>query len=63
MTTELNVADVLWDLSPLYRGVDDQAIDQDIEKLKGAVSAFSGEYRGKIEEISSRGAGPTHAPP
>ena len=48
MTTELNVADVLWVLSPLYRGVDDQTIDQDIEKLKGAVSAFSSEYRGRI---------------
>ncbi|MFQ5586166.1 MAG: M3 family oligoendopeptidase [Thermodesulfobacteriota bacterium] len=52
MDTELNVADVVWDLTPLYKGVDDPAIDTDIERLKGDVSAFSSDYRGRIEDIS-----------
>ena len=52
MDNELKVNDVTWDLSPLYRGLDDPAIEEDIEGLKAAVASFSADYRGKIDTIS-----------
>lgn len=50
---ELNVKDVIWDLSHLYNGIDDNKIKEDIEKLKKEVSAFSSDYKGKIKDMTA----------
>ena len=35
--------DVLWDLSIFYSGVDDPAIQRDLDKVQGMADAFAGE--------------------
>lgn len=45
--------DVVWDLSPLYAGVDDSQIDQDMQALEADAQAFAGQYRGRIAELSA----------
>lgn len=49
---ELNVKNVIWDLSHLYNGIDDNKIEEDIGKLKKEVSTFSSDYKGKIKDIT-----------
>lgn len=44
--------DVIWDLTSLYRGINDENIQKDIEDIRSKVRAFSTRYRGKIKDIS-----------
>lgn len=39
---------VRWDLSPLYSGILDPKIDQDISRLEGMAKAFRDAYKGKL---------------
>src|SRR5664279_6409138 len=45
--------DVLWDLSIFYSGVDDPAIQRDVEKLMGMADAFAGRYRGQVASLDA----------
>lgn len=40
--------EVRWDLSPMYKGVDDPAIDADIARLEELAKEFHGAYKGKL---------------
>ena len=40
-----------WDLSALYRGMDDAAITRDIARLKKDATAFTASYRGKVAKL------------
>ena len=46
-----SAAGVAWDLSDLYRGVDDPAIDRDLAEAMKRAEAFATAYRGKIATL------------
>ncbi len=46
-------AGVRWDLSDLYAGPDDPAIDADLERCVGQARAFAAEYRGKLGSLDA----------
>jgi len=53
MTTELETQrtgaeEIAWDLSDLYAGIDDPAIEQDISKTNEQVAAFEAAHRGNL---------------
>jgi oligoendopeptidase F len=52
MTAKLGSENVIWDLTPLYRGINDENIEKDIESIKNQVASFSSKYRGKLKDIS-----------
>ncbi len=52
MTAKLGSEDVIWDLTPLYRNINDENIEKDIETIKSRVTSFSSKYRGKLKDIS-----------
>jgi oligoendopeptidase F len=43
--------DVRWDLSDLYAGIDDPAIDRDIKRTDERAAQFSATYRGKMTAL------------
>ncbi|MGH7789666.1 MAG: M3 family oligoendopeptidase, partial [Candidatus Binatia bacterium] len=49
ITTDLAVAGVAWDLSALYRGPADAAIDADLAQALERAQAFAARYRGTID--------------
>ena len=40
-----------WDLSDLYRGIDDPQIAADLESYKNFCAAFADRYRGKLSAL------------
>ncbi|MFN8930212.1 MAG: M3 family oligoendopeptidase [Alphaproteobacteria bacterium] len=42
-----------WDLSHLYRGIDDHAITRDLSQIAKDTAAFSSAYEGKIKKLSA----------
>ncbi len=53
MAAILGSENVVWDLTPLYRGINDENIEKDIEIIKNRVASFSTKYRGKLKDLSS----------
>jgi oligoendopeptidase F len=51
--THTGAENVIWDLSPLYAGVDDPAIEADMRRLESQVDAFVQKYRGRVAELSA----------
>jgi oligoendopeptidase F len=49
-------ANVAWDLSDLYEGIDDLAIERDMEAAKERAAGFETAYRGKIASLTARDA-------
>lgn len=45
--------DVLWDLSIFYSGVDDPAIQRDLDKVMGMADSFAATYRGRIASLDA----------
>ena len=45
--------DVIWDLSVFYDGLDDAAIEADIDKLIRQADDFQGRYRGAVADMSA----------
>ncbi|MEO0561364.1 MAG: M3 family oligoendopeptidase, partial [Chloroflexota bacterium] len=45
--------DVIWDLSVFYDGLDDPAIDEDMDALTEDVDAFVAQYRGMIADMDA----------
>lgn len=59
MTTTLppsSAHGVAWNLQDLYRGLDDPALDRDLESALARAQAFDAAYRGKITALSADGA-------
>jgi len=44
--------DVLWDLSIYYSGIDDPAIDTDIEKVQSMADDFVAKYKGRVKDLT-----------
>ncbi len=44
---------VRWDLSDLYAGIDDPAIDRDIDQTNERADQFGATYRGKVTTLDS----------
>src|SRR5450432_1555409 len=42
---------VLWDLSDLYKGMDDPAIERDFTESQSKAEAFAARYRGKVATL------------
>jgi oligoendopeptidase F len=49
--------DVSWDLSDFYQGVDDPAIDRDLDAADRAADAMAARYRGHVAELGARELG------
>src|SRR5262245_12695823 len=45
---------VIWDLSVFYQGIDDPAIQHDMDALTARVEAFASRYRGRIASLSGQ---------
>jgi oligoendopeptidase F len=50
-TTIESANQVRWDLSPLYRDIDDPRLDADLSKLTRMAKHFSATYKGKLAEL------------
>jgi len=46
-------AGVRWDLSDLYAGPEDPAIDADLDRAREQGKAFASRYRGRVAELSA----------
>ena len=44
--------EVTWDLSHLYAGVDDSAIDRDLDEADARADELAQTYRGRVAELS-----------
>jgi oligoendopeptidase F len=44
---------VVWDLSIFYSGIDDPAIDKDMQSLSARVDEFAAQYRGKVASLDA----------
>src|SRR5260221_582217 len=44
---------VLWDLSELYKGIDDPAIERDLKDILATADQFAERYRGKVAYLSA----------
>ena len=42
-----------WDLSDMYKGMDDPKINADLEKLKKTAISFAKKYKGKLEKLKA----------
>jgi oligoendopeptidase F len=51
--THTGAENVIWDLSPLYAGVDDPAIEADMRRLESQVDAFVQNYRARVAELTA----------
>jgi oligoendopeptidase F len=45
--------DVVWDLSALYTGIDDPAIERDIAENAARAEQFAAKYRGRVAQLST----------
>ncbi len=45
--------DVLWDLSIFYTGIDDPAIQRDLDKVQSMADEFAAKYRGKVASLDA----------
>lgn len=52
MNDNLGSEHVTWDLTPLYKDINDENIKKDTEDIKKRTSDFSSQYRGRIKDIS-----------
>lgn len=41
-----------WNLADLYKGIDDPAINADLDRIRTSAEAFASKYKGKLAEIS-----------
>ncbi|MFO0867279.1 MAG: M3 family oligoendopeptidase [Gemmataceae bacterium] len=48
-----SAANVAWDLSDLYKGIDDPAVERDMQAAKERAAAFERAYRSKIATLSA----------
>lgn len=55
MKDKLGTEEVIWDLTPLYKGINDENIKTDIDLIRRRVKVFSTKYKGKIIGISPNG--------
>ena len=46
---------IVWDLSVLYHGVDDPAIEKDIQKVATLADEFAATYKGKVASLDAAG--------
>ena len=46
-----------WNLNDLYRGLDDPAIERDLERIDGECAAFETTYKGKLAELAASSEG------
>jgi oligoendopeptidase F len=53
--TATGAEDVRWDLSDLYDGLDDPALEADAEQALAAARAFAERYRGRVGELDAAG--------
>lgn len=55
MTNNHNKSSVLpaWDLSDLYKSIDDKQVKTDLEKYRKGVAAFAKKYKGKLETLDA----------
>ncbi len=44
---------IIWDLSIFYSGVDDPAIQRDMDKLTADAEAFAAKYKGRVSQLSA----------
>lgn len=44
---------VVWDLSPLYAGLDDPAIQTDMQAIEESAKRFQNEYRGRVASLDA----------
>ena len=51
----LGVSEVLWDLSDLYAGLEDPAIQGHMERCLSAAEGFAARYSGKVKTLDPRG--------
>ena len=42
-----------WDLSDLYKGIDDPQIDKDLQKYRHSALQFAKKYKGRLEKLSA----------
>ena len=49
-------ANVAWDLGDLYTGIDDPAIERDMQSAKDRAASFESTYRGKIATLTDKDA-------
>jgi oligoendopeptidase F len=54
MTKTNSTKNPSWDLSPLYRGINDPNLKKDKAKIKNLASSFSGKYKGKVKTLSAK---------
>lgn len=53
VTFRTGAEEVTWDLSDLYRGIDDQAISQDLDDADARADKLAETYRGKVGSLDS----------
>jgi oligoendopeptidase F len=53
--TRTGAEDVAWDLSDVYTGPDDPALDADLEDARGSAAAFRGRHAGRLAELDGSG--------
>ncbi len=51
--TTTGAEDVRWDLSPLYAGLDDPAIDADLDTAEAEATSISERLHGKVAELDA----------
>ena len=54
MKDKLGSEEVIWDLTHLYQDQNDENIETDIDSIKKRVTAFSTQYKGKLNSISPK---------
>ena len=42
-----------WDLSDLYKGIDDCNVQKDISKVKSLSASFASDYKGKVTSLNN----------
>jgi len=52
MANKLGSENVTWDLTPLYKDINDENIKKDIENIKNRITSFSSQYRDRIKDLS-----------
>ncbi|MFH2012236.1 MAG: M3 family oligoendopeptidase [Pseudomonadota bacterium] len=51
MDKKLQTENIIWNLTDLYKGIEDPLIKEDLEKLRRGISNFSKEYRGRVKDL------------
>jgi oligoendopeptidase F len=55
--TSTGAEDVAWDLSDVYTGPDDPALEADLEDARSSAAAFRERYAGRLTELEGAGLG------